>query len=289
MHSERATMAMAGMATVNSGAHPPDLTSGLCRAGTARQTACPRITRLQRANPTASQKGKNPPSGPLIPQPMFSASDSQATSPASTNKPSAHTISAWRISLSFASPHLRLLLQQPAFGHEVSVQSFGRRKPGAQVRTAQKSLFQAAFVREFLPFWCLGDFLQDLHVPLLRFLRDTWRAKNATQHEVLNVIPLLFHGRNSLPLRQVQPLCIKEPQRPQPPGLPVPHRLVGIVDGGVDMLADQVDGHIATTLEGDVNEFRPCRLLELNSDDLVLLRCACPPHLKLAGIFLDGL
>src|SRR5713101_4726984 len=207
MHSERANMAMAGMATVNSGAHPPDLTSGLCRAGTARQTACPRITRLQRPNPTANQKGKNPPSGPLIPQPMFSASDSQATSPASPNKHSAHTISAWRISPSFASPQLRLLL----------------------------------------------------------------------------------HGRNSLPLRQVQPLCIKEPQRPQPPGLPVPHRLVGIVDRGVHMLADQVDGHIATTLEGDVNEFCPRCLLELNSDDLVLLRCTCPPHLKLAGIVLDGL
>src|SRR5262249_20245079 len=180
MHSERATMAMAGMATVNRGTHPPDATSGLGSAGTACQTACPRITRLQRPSPTASQKGKNPPSGPLIPQPMFSARDSHATSPASTNKHSAHMISALRISRSFVSPQLRLLLQQPTFGHQVSVQGFGRLKPGAQVRTTQKSLFQAAFVREFVPFWCLGDFLQDLHIPLLRFLGDIRRTKDAS-------------------------------------------------------------------------------------------------------------
>ena len=71
-------------------------------------------------------------------------------------------------------------------------QRFSRLKPGAKVWTAQESLFQAAFVREFLPFWRLGDFLQDLHVPLLRFPGDTRRAKDAAEHEVADVDPERF-------------------------------------------------------------------------------------------------
>ena len=54
------------------------------------------------------------------------------------------------------------------------------------------------------------------------------------------------------------------------------------------MLADQVNGHITTTLEGNVNEFRPRGLLELDRDDLVLLRCACPPILNLPGFSLTA-
>src|SRR2546426_3016645 len=49
---------------------------------------------------SASQKGKNPLSGTLSPQPMCSVSDSPATNTASPNKQSANTISAWRISRS---------------------------------------------------------------------------------------------------------------------------------------------------------------------------------------------
>ena len=57
------------------------------------------------------------------------------------------------------------------------------------------------------------------------------------------------------------------------------HALCGIVDRRVHVLADEIDAHLAAAFERHVGELHAQRLLELDRDDLILLRRAGAAHL----------
>ena len=61
MHAERATMAMAGMATVNRGAHPPDATSGWCSALARHARLACEDHEATEANPPPARREKTRP------------------------------------------------------------------------------------------------------------------------------------------------------------------------------------------------------------------------------------
>src|SRR5262249_60217594 len=93
----------------------------------------------------------------------------------------------------------------------------------------------------------------------------------------------LLDGRDLLPLLLRDAPGIEDRQRPNPSGLPMAHALDGVVDGRVDVLAHEVHADFTAALEGNVRELHPERLLELEGDDLILLRRSRAPHLHAVG------
>src|SRR4029434_4839757 len=98
--------------------------------------------------------------------------------------------------------------------------------------------------------------------PLDCILGHIGRAKDATQHQIMDIdAEGLLGRRNSLPCIDWNAGSIEDGERAHAVGLPMTHALDGVVDGGVDMLSDQIDAHLATAFERNVCELEPESLL----------------------------
>ena len=78
-------------------------------------------------------------------------------------------------------------------------------------------------------------------------------------------------------------LAVEHAQRAELAGAPLRHRLDRVVDGRIDVLADELHRDLAAALVGHVGHLRADRLLERDGDDLVFLLGAGAAHLELAG------
>src|SRR5713101_4489267 len=278
MNGVNRTMAAAGQATVSTMRSCSRLANGSVECFL---TAFTRMAALCAIRTTASQKGKKPLWGPSGPQrnPSLTASK-RTTAPRSIRK-DAVAMSAARIRL----------LEQAALRHQLFVQLLVLLHPLGVLGAAGEGGFQRPLLHVLLEVAGLVHLLEHAHVPLDRLLRHSRRTEDPAQHQVVDVGPeRLLHGRDFLPERVGDAGGVEHRQGPDAPGPPVAHALDGVVDGGVDMLADQVDADLAAALERDVGELHAQRLLELDGDDLVLLGGAGAAHLHPvagAGTLLD--
>src|SRR6266478_7173804 len=280
MNCVKSTIAAAGTATVSTDRSCSRSTNGFseCRrmARTTTATLCPiRISE--------SQKGKNPLCGPSGPQRNPSRTASFRTSRPSAVSSEAVTMSAVRI---------RSLRQQAALRHETFVELLVLLHPPGVLLSAGEGGLERAVLEVLLELGRVVHLAEEGHVPVDGFLRHSRRAEDAAQHLVLDVgAERLLHGGDVLPGRVGNAAGVEHGQRAHPLRLPVADALDGVVDGRVDVLADQVDADLAAALEGDVGELHAQRLLELDGDDLVLLLRAGAAHLHpvvAPGLLLDG-
>src|SRR5918993_537812 len=77
-------------------------------------------------------------------------------------------------------------------------------------------------------------------------------------------------------------LAVEHTERADLAGTPLGHRLDRIVDGHVDMLADELDRDLSAALVGHVGDLGAGRLFESDGDDLIFLLGARAAHLELA-------
>src|SRR2546429_650290 len=113
------------------------------------------------------------------------------------------------------------------------------------------------------------DLLEKADIPVHGLLGHVGRAEEAPEHEVVKVNTQgFFDRRDLLPLRLGDPGGVEDGQRADTTGLPVAHALDGVVDGGIDVLAHQVDAHLAAALERNIVELHAGDgLFHLNRDD----------------------
>ena len=78
-------------------------------------------------------------------------------------------------------------------------------------------------------------------------------------------------------------LGVEHAERTELAAAPLRHRLDRIVDGGIDVVADQLNGDFAAALVGNVGELGADRLLDGDRDDLVFLLRSGAAHLDAAG------
>src|SRR6266545_2726351 len=138
----------------------------------------------------------------------------------------------------------------------------------------------------------LVDLLEEALVPIRGLLGHVGGTEDAPEHQVLDVgAQGLLDRRDVLPLRDRDARPVEHRERPDAAGLPVARALDGVVDRGVHVLADEVDAHLAATLEGHEGELHTLRLLQEDGDDLVLLGGPRTAHLHpviAARSLLDG-
>src|SRR6185312_14611071 len=162
----------------------------------ARRRACRAIAAQEQTSSTASQKGKNPLWGPSVPQPMPRRRESQITRAPPAIRISAVVRSAVRMKA------LRLLLEEPALGHEIAVEHLGLPEPLDELGPRLPRRLQCALAQVVLELGRVVDLLQHALVPLEGVLGHVGRPEDAAQHEVGDVGPEgLLHGRDVLPLR----------------------------------------------------------------------------------------
>src|ERR1043166_1100806 len=262
------TMAVAGTSTDSTGRSCSRLTKVL---PVRWRRACSTISAHAATIATASQNGKKPLLGPSLPQSYPRRTASKMTRPPSPMSTSAVATSAARI----------LLLEQPPLRHQVAVELFVGLHPLHVLVTRREGRLERAVVHVLLPLRRLRDLLEEAHVPVDGVLRHVGRPEDAAQHEVVDVHAEGFlDGGDLLPLRHRDALGVEHRQRPHALGLPVAGALDRIVDGRVDVLADEVHAHLAAALERHVRELGAVDgLLDLDGDDLVFLRRARAAHL----------
>src|SRR6266478_39547 len=261
-------MAAAGTITVSTERSCSRVTKGLSEfLRSARMTtATPCPIRM-----TASQKGKNPLWGPSGPQRKPSRMASTSTIAPSKVSSDAVMMSAVRI---------RLLGEQAALRHQVLVQLFVLLHPLGVLGAGGEGRLERSVFQVLLELGRLVDLLEEARVPLHRVLRHVRGSEDAAQHLLFDVHPeRLLHRRNLLPGRMGDPIGVEYRKRADAIGLPVADAFDRVVHGGVDVLADQVDAHLAPALERNVSELDAQRVLELHGDDLVLLLRAGAAHL----------
>ena len=168
------------------------------------------------------------------------------------------------------------------------------RDPGFVFLSAQGRLVECPRFEEARPVGRCTYLLQQVHVVLDLLGGHPTRHENPAQHQVFDVEPGVLARRNVVPghrlgdLRLVgHALSIEHAQRPQRPRAPLGHGLDRIVDPRVDVLAHQLNRHLATAAVGDVREFRAGLLLDCDRDDLIFLLRARPAHLELSAAGLD--
>src|SRR6266446_831300 len=239
-----------------------------CSRVTKGLSECLRSARMTTATPcpirmTASQKGKNPLCGPSGPQRKPSRMASTSTIAPSKVSSDAVMMSAVRI---------RLLGEQAALRHQVLVQLFVLLHPLGVLGAGGEGRLERSVLQVLPELGRLVDLLEEARVPLHRVFRHVRGSEDAAQHLVFDVHPeRLLHRRNLLPGRIGDPIGVEYRERADALGLPVADALDRVVHGGVDVLADQVDAHLAPALERNVSELDAQRVLELHGDDLVLL------------------
>src|SRR5438132_12637155 len=254
------TMAAAGQATVSTMRSCSRLANGSVECFL---TACTRMAALCASRTTASQKVKKPLWGPSGPQRNPSLTASKRTTAPKSIRKDAVAMSAARIRL----------LEQAALRHQVLVQLLVLLHPLGVLGASDEGGLQRPFLQVLLEVRRFVHLLQQIHVPLDGLLRHSRRTEDPAQHLVVDVGPQRFlDGGDVLPGRVGDAGSVEHRQGPDALRLPVAHALDRIVHRRVDVLADQVDADLAAALEGDVGELHAQRLLELDGDDLVLLR-----------------
>src|SRR5713101_68056 len=213
------TIAAAGQATVST----ERICSRVANGSPERfLTACTRMAALWAITTTASQKGKKPLWGPSGPQRKPSRMASTRTTTPRSIRRDAVAMSAARIQL----------LEQAALGHQLLVQVLVLLQPLGVLGAGGEGGLQRPVLEVLLEFGRLVDLAEEVHVEVDRFLRHVGRAEDAPQHLVVDV----------------------DPERPYAPRPHVADALDGVVDGGIDVLAHQVDAHLSAALERDVAE-----------------------------------
>jgi hypothetical protein len=121
-------------------------------------------------------------------------------------------------------------------------------------------------------------------------LGDAGRHEDAAQHQVLHVEALRLAGRDVAPghagrhlVGVGERLAVEHAERAHLVAAPLRDGLDRVVDGGVDMVADQLHRHLAAAAERDIGELGAGCLLDGDGDDLVFLLGAGAAHLELAG------
>ena len=119
-----------------------------------------------------------------------------------------------------------LFLEQPAFGHQVTVELFVLLHPFRVLRARCKGRLERVIFHVFLKVGRIVNFLQEAYVPLDSLFRHIRRAKNTAQHQIMDVGAQGFlDGRNSLPLSDRNP-CLSDGERTHSSVLPVTHALL---------------------------------------------------------------
>src|SRR4029434_10243790 len=169
----------------------------------------------------ASQNGKKPLRGPSGPHPKPSRTASKRTTPPKNINTDAVTSSAARI----------LFLEQPAFGHQVTVELFVLLHPFDVLRARCKARLERVIFHVFLKVGRLRHVSHEAYVPLDSLFRHIRRAKNTAQHQIMDVgAEGFFDGRDSFPLSDRNPCRVEDGEGTHSSVLPVAHALCGIVD-----------------------------------------------------------
>jgi hypothetical protein len=186
--------------------------------------------------------------------------------------------------------------EEAGFLHQLLVALFFLLDPGGVFGAGHESLVESAVMHELLPLRRLTHLLEQIDIVVGLLLGDARRHEDAAQHHVFDVDALALAGRDVAPRHVAgdlvldrQRLRVEHAQRPDLAGAPLRHRLDGIVDGGVDMAADELHGDFAAALVGDVGQLLAGGLFQRHGDDLVFLLGAGATHLELARLpALDG-
>src|SRR5713226_8627046 len=207
------TKPVAGRSVVRTGVSRARVTKG---TRLARRQACSPMAAQETISSTASQNGKNPLSGPSVPQPIPSRRESQITRTPPAIRISAVVRSAVRMR------GRRLLLQEAAFRHQVLVKLLGLAEPLHELGTGFPGGLERALVEVILELRRVVDLPEQALVPVQRLLGHVGGAEDAAQHQVADVRAHRFlHGGDVLPLGDRDPRGIEDGQRPYPPRLPV--------------------------------------------------------------------
>src|SRR5262245_22631946 len=169
----------------------------------------------------ASQNGKNPLLGPSGPHPKPRRTASKRTTPPNSISSEAVTTSAARI----------LFLEQPALGHQFTVELFVLLDPFDVFRAGSESWLERSVFQVFFKLRSFVDFLEKTDVPLDRILRHVRWAEDAAQHQIVNVDTHGFFGRrNRLPISSRNACRIEHGQRANPVCLPMARTLDRVIN-----------------------------------------------------------
>src|SRR5713226_2511476 len=178
-----------------------------------------------------------------------------------------------------------LLGEEPGLFHEHDVPRLLASHPGLVVLPVQSGLVERALLKETLPIGGFPHFLENVDVVLHLLLSDAAGHENPAQHQVLDVQTRFLARGNVVPghrlgdLRLVRhALGVEYAQRPQGSRPPLRYRLDRVVDGRIDVLADELHGDFAAAAVGDIREFRAGLPLDGDRYDLILLLGAGASH-----------
>jgi hypothetical protein len=182
----------------------------------------------------------------------------------------------------------RVLGDEAGFLHERAVHLLVLAQPVEELLAGQRGLAEGALVHELLPLGRGTHLREEIEVVLGLIGRHARRHEDAAQHHVLR----RNAGRRTR--RQVAPglrggdlvlvgqlVLVEDAQRAQLAGAPVRLGLDRVVHRRIDVLADQLHGHVAAALERHVGHLLARGLLEHHGDDLVFLLGAGAAHLEL--------
>src|SRR5215218_1876391 len=159
--------------------------------------------------------------------------------------------------------------------------------PFGVVSSGQEGRVESAAFHEVLPFGRGADLLEQLDVIFDLVLGGPRRHEDAAQHQVFDVEALRLAGGNVLPALAVGDLLVighrlrvEYAERAQLAAAPLRDRLDRIVDGRIDMVADQLNRDFAAALVGNVGELGAGHLFDADRDDLVFLLGSGAAHLE---------
>src|SRR5918996_2510924 len=202
MNSVRRTMPEAGPRTFSTETSDSRVTKGF---STRRSAAWRRVPSEAAIRMTASQNGKNPLIGPLVPHPIPMRSESQTTRAPRSRSNVAVTRSAvrmttlWEVDRRAAAVLPRGQGQPPrengrslpadeaALGHQLLVELFGPLEPLHELGPRQPGLLERPLLEEVLELGRGDDLLEHALVPLHRVLRHAGRPEDPAQHVVADV------------------------------------------------------------------------------------------------------
>src|SRR6476469_5678607 len=168
--------------------------------------------------------------------------------------------------------------QEPGLFHQRLVALLFRVDPLGILFAGHEGIVEGALVHQRLPLGSLAHLFEQVDVVVNLVLGSTRHRENTAQHQVLDVETLRLARRNFAPGHIVgdlvgvrESLAVEHAKRPYRITPPLRHRLDRIVDGRVDVFANQLDRDLAAAAEWNIGELGAGGLLDGGGDIIVLL------------------